>query len=148
MPTTARHDTPRTRYAVPPLIDLSAKAERARLSPSAVKAFFNIMEKWRVKDSDAMALMGGVSSGKFYNLKKVSSGVLLDQDKLSRISYIVGIFKALNIMFGEQLADAWIQLPNENRIFGGSAPLQYMKSGGLPAFQVVRRLLDARRGGA
>lgn len=148
MPTAARHDMPRTRYAVSPLVDLSAKAERTRLSPSAAKAFFNIMEKWRVKDSDAMALMGGISSGRFYNLKKDSSGVVLDQDKLSRISYIVGIFKALNIMFGEQLADAWIQLPNENRIFGGSAPLQYMKRGGLPAFQIVRRLLDARRGGA
>jgi hypothetical protein len=45
------------------------------------------------------------------------------------------------------LADAWITLPNSNRIFGGQTPLAYMMKGGLPAMQTVRRLLDARRGG-
>jgi hypothetical protein len=38
-------------------------------------------------------------------------------------------------------------LPNRNRIFGGTTPLEYLIRGGLPAFQTVRRLLDARRGG-
>ena len=59
----------------------------------------------------------------------------------------VGIFKGLNILYSEALADAWIQRPNANRIFGGQTPLAYMIKGGLPAMQVVRRLLDARRGG-
>jgi hypothetical protein len=64
-----------------------------------------------------------------------------------RASYLVGIFKALNILYSEKLADAWVQRPNTNRIFGGQTPLAFMIKGGLPAIQIVRRLLDARRGG-
>jgi hypothetical protein len=47
----------------------------------------------------------------------------------------------------ENLADAWVKRPNTNRIFGGQMPLAYMMTGGLPAMQIVRRLVDARRGG-
>jgi hypothetical protein len=137
---------PATRYEASPLIDLSVKAERERLSPSAIKAFFNIMGKWNVRDEDARALLGGISHGQFYDMKKKPQRVL-DTDMLTRISYLVGIFKALNILYSEKLADAWTTRLNSNRIFGGQAPLAYMIKGGLPAMQTVRRLLDGRRGG-
>ncbi|EMD81664.1 hypothetical protein C725_2948 [Pacificimonas flava] len=87
-----------------------------------------------------------MSNGGYYALKKKPDRTL-DEDRLRRISYLVGIFKALNILYSEKLADQWIQLSNKNRIFGGRTPLSYMIRGGLPAFQTVRRLLDARRGG-
>lgn len=143
---TFRTEYPATRYEPSPLIDLTAKAERERLSPSAVRAFFNIMDRWRVRDEDARQLLGGMSNGPFYDMKKKPHR-LLDSDRLLRISYLVGIFKALNVLYSEELADAWIRLPNTNRIFGGRPPLAYMVKGGLPAMQTVRRLLDARRGG-
>jgi hypothetical protein len=137
---------PASRYEPSPLIDLSAKAERVRLSPSAIKAFLNIMEKWGVRDDDARELLGGISNGRFYDMKKKPERIL-DADELTRVSYLVGIFKALNILHSRKLADAWVQRPNTNRIFGGGTPLAYMMKGGVPALQVVRRLLDARRGG-
>jgi len=137
---------PATGYEPSPLVDLTAKAERERLSPSAVRAFFNIMARWGVRDEDARTLLGGISNGPFYEMKK-KPGRVLDTDRLQRISYLVGIFKALNILYSEKLADAWIGLANSNRIFGGLTPLAYMIKGGLPAMQTVRRLLDARRGG-
>ena len=137
---------PQSRYEPSPLVDLSSKRERERLSPSALRAFFNIMERWSVRDEDARALLGGVSNGPYYQWKKDPERTL-DTDTLTRISFLVGIFKALNIAYGEKLADEWIKLPNTNRIFGGQTPLAFLLSGGLPAFQVVRRLLDARRGG-
>ena len=137
---------PVTRYAPSPLVDLSSKAERERLSRSALRAFFNIMEKWQVRDEDARALLGGVSNGPFYEMKKDPDKVL-DADKLTRVSYLVGIFKALNILYSEKLADSWVQLPNSNRIFGGQAPLSFLIRGGISAMEIVRRLLDARRGG-
>ena len=129
----------------PALPDLADKAERARLSVGAVTAFFNIMEIWKIRDEDARALLGGVSNGAFYALKK-GEGKVLDEDRLRRISYLIGIFKALNILHGQDLADRWMQLPNSNRIFNGSTALAYLIHGGLPAFQTLRRLLDARRG--
>ncbi|WP_119392840.1 antitoxin Xre-like helix-turn-helix domain-containing protein [Taklimakanibacter lacteus] len=140
------YDYPATGYKLSPLVDLTAKSERERLSPSAVRAFFNIMNRWGVRDEDARMLLGGISNGPFYEMKKKSERVL-DIDRLQRVSYLVGIFKALNVLYSEKLADAWIQLPNSNRIFGGQTPLAYMIRGGLPAMQIVRRLLDARRGG-
>lgn len=137
---------PLTRHEPSPLIDLTDRAERERLSGSALRAFFNIMERWKVRDEDARALLGGISNGPFYELKK-KAGRVLDADRLQRISYLVGIFKALNILYSEALADAWVTRPNTHRIFGGLTPLEYMMRGGLPSMQVVRRLLDARRGG-
>jgi uncharacterized protein (DUF2384 family) len=99
-----------------------------------------------VRDEDARALLGGMSSSRFYILKKTHDR-LLDADTLTRISYLIGIFKGLNLIYSETLADAWVARPNTNRIFGGRRPVDCMISGGLPAMQIVRRLIDARRGG-
>ncbi|MPY87722.1 MAG: DUF2384 domain-containing protein [Luteitalea sp.] len=137
---------PATRYEPSPLVDLTAKAERERLSPSAVRAFFNIIARWSIRDEDARVLLGGMSNGPYYEMKKNPDRVL-DTDRLLRISYLIGIFKALNILYSKKLADRWIQLPNSNRIFRGQTPLVYLIKGGLPAMETVRRLLDARRGG-
>ena len=138
---------PATRYDPSPVIDLASKAERERLSPSALKAFFNIVDHWRVRDEDARRLLGGVTNGPYYQIKKNPEGRVLDADRLLRVSYLIGIFKALNVLHGRPLADEWVRLPNANRVFGGSTPLAYMIKGGAPAMQTVRRLLDARRGG-
>ena len=133
-------------YEVAPLIDLSDRTERERLSSDAARAFFNIMADWKIRDDDARRLLGGISNGAYYALKKGGDRAL-DEDKLRRISYLIGIFKALNILYSEKLADRWMLLPNKNRIFGGITPHKYLMQGGLPAFATVRKLLDARRGG-
>jgi hypothetical protein len=137
---------PATRYRLEAAPDLSARSERERLSPAALRAFFNIMARWQVRDEDARALLGGVTNGPFYEMKR-SPERILETDRLTRISYLVGIFKALNILHGQPLADEWVRLPNSNPLFAGEAPLAFMMRGGLPAMQTVRRLLDARRAG-
>ena len=137
---------PAGRYRPDPPPDLASREERVRLSGPGLSAFFNIMVRWAVRDEDARALLGGVTNGPFYEMKRKPER-LVDTDRLTRMSYLVGIFKALHILHGAALADAWIQLPNTNPIFGGDTPLAYMIRGGLPAMQTVRRLLDARRAG-
>lgn len=137
-------------------VDLFDPVTRRRLSPAAVKGFLGIMEKWELRDPDARALLGGMSTGSFYGLKKESQssagkkdvkGRVLDQDTLTRISLLLGIFKALNILYSPKLADAWMTLPNENPMFRGQTPLAYMMQRGQPGMVHVRQLLDARRGG-
>ena len=131
--------------------DLSSRAVQEKLSPVAIRAFFRLASHWKLRDEDARGLIGGISNGSFYQLKrsaaKTSDAKTLDQDKLTRVSLLVGIFKALNILYGTKLADAWIQLPNTNPVFGGQTPLAYMLKGGMPSMLRVRQLLDARRGG-
>jgi hypothetical protein len=137
---------PATRYRADPPPDLARRAERERLSAPALKAFFNIMARWKIRDEEARALLGGVSNGPFYEMKRNPERVI-DADRLTRISYVIGIFKALHILHSPTLADEWLQLPNSNPIFAGQTPLAYMIRGGLPAMQTVRRLVDARRAG-
>lgn len=137
---------PATRYRAHDLPDLSGRAERERLSAPALKAFFNLMAQWKVRDEDARALLGGVSNGPFYDMKRAPDR-LLDADRLTRISYLIGIYKGLRILHSDALAAEWIHLPNRNPIFAGQTPLAYMIRGGLPALQTVRRLIDARRAG-
>ncbi|MCM8613964.1 antitoxin Xre-like helix-turn-helix domain-containing protein [Accumulibacter sp.] len=137
---------PASRFEPAALVDLNARAERERLSKSALLGFFNLAAAWRLRDEDARELLGGLSSSAFYEWKK-NPGRLLEVDRITRISYLIGIYKALHILYGDRLADEWVSLPNGNRIFAGRSPLAFMLGGGLLAMQMVRKLLEARRGG-
>jgi len=125
--------------------DVASKPVRQRLSPAALRAFFRVIKHWKVRDEDARTLLGGISNGTYYKLKQNAS-TILTQDQLIRISLLIGIFKALNILYSRDLADAWVQLANTNAMFAGRTPLSFMLQG-QPAMMRVRQLLDARRGG-
>lgn len=125
--------------------DLSSKKIQEGLSPAALLGFFRLADLWKLRDEDARGLLGGISNGTYDSLKRRPAKTL-DQDKLTRISLLVGIFKALNILYSKKLADAWVQLPNSNPMFGGES-LVTMIRGGVPAMMRVRQLVDARRGG-
>jgi hypothetical protein len=127
-------------------VDLSSKENRTRLSRSAIEGLIRIATHWKLRDDDTRSLLGGISTGSFYSLKSRATKTL-DEDQLTRVSLLIGIYKALNILYSQKLADAWIDLPNTNPMFGGGSPLNYLKKGGIPAFLRVRQLLDARRGG-
>lgn len=124
--------------------DLSSKQVQKRLSPAARKAFFKITAAWKIRDEEAKQLLGGISNGAFYQMKAGETKAPLDQDRLTRVSLLVGIFKALNTLYSQKLADAWISLPNTNPMFAGETPLAYIVKGGQPAMMRVRQLLDAR----
>ena len=136
---------PRTSPTLEPP-DLADAGKRARLSGPALRAFFNVMTRWGVRDVDARMLVGGVTNGPYYEWKRNPDRVL-EVDRLTRVSLLVGLFKALHILYSDALADRWVHMPNTNRLFGGATPLHYMLRGGLPAMLTVRRLLDARRAG-
>ncbi|WP_292039252.1 antitoxin Xre/MbcA/ParS toxin-binding domain-containing protein [Massilia sp. UBA6681] len=137
---------PKSRFEPAILVDLNSRAERERLSRSALMGFFKLAASWQVRDDDARELLGGLSSSSYYDWKKNPDRVL-EVDRITRISYLLGIYKALHILYGDKLADEWVHLPNSNPVFAGRSPLAYMLAGGLIAMQTVRKLLDARRGG-
>lgn len=128
------------------LPDLADPATRQKLSAAAIQAVFKIIEKWELNNEDAMRLLGGTSNGRYYQLKKSHKGVLT-QDELTRISLLIGIFKALNILFSEKLANQWVSRPNSNPMFKNAPPVMFLIEGGIPGMLTVRRLLDSRMGG-
>jgi len=102
-------------------VDLSRKENRTRLSPAAIKGLLRIAARWKLRDDDTRVLLGGISSGSFYALKSRATKTL-DEDQLTRISLLIGIYKALNTLYGQKLADAWVELPNTNPMFGETRP--------------------------
>jgi hypothetical protein len=121
--------------------DLSRLETRERLSQSAVDGFFAIIDKWHVPIERAGDLLGGVPRSSVYKLK--SAAGTLRQDELTRISYIIGIYKALHILLPDELADQWVIQQNDNFLFRGQTPLDYMVRVGIPGLQQVRSLVDA-----
>ena len=66
---------------------------------------------------------------------------------IERISYLLGIFKALELLFPDPTrADAWIRRANDAAPFGGRSALDRMLSGNVSDLFVVRSYLDAQRG--
>jgi hypothetical protein len=124
-------------------LDLSDEAERRSLSPAAWKFFRRVVHIWNVPEREALRLLG-LAPGT--NLDDFDSA-RLSAEQLMRVSYLVGIFGALHILYRAALADQWVSLPNTNAMFGGQAPLTYMVNGGIDALRNVRKLLDARCAG-
>jgi uncharacterized protein (DUF2384 family) len=125
--------------------DLSHLGTRERLSQSAADGFFAILDNWGVSIEKGGELLGGRPRSSVYKLKTAVG--TLTQDELTRISYVVGIYKALHILLPEELADLWVTQPNDDVLFGGRTPLDFMVREGIPGIQQVRSLLDAARGG-
>ncbi|MGC1295004.1 MAG: Y4oB family protein [Alloacidobacterium sp.] len=125
--------------------DLSRLETRERLSQSAVDGLFAIVDKWQISTERAGELLGGMPRSTVYKLKTAAG--TLSQDELTRISYIVGIFKALHILLPDAAADQWMTRPNDNFLFGGQTPLEFAVKAGIPGLQQVRSLLDAAQGG-
>lgn len=134
-------------YAFDRSPDLTDSKVREQLSASALKAFTRIAAKWRLTESQARGLLGGIASSTFHAWKSEPKKQKLTQDTLLRISLVIGIYKALHIYFGEDLADRWVTLGNRGSMFAGTAPIDYMIRQGQPGMLQVRRMLDAWRGG-
>jgi hypothetical protein len=94
-----------------------------------------------------MALLGASARSTFFKWKKDQDGHL-SLDTLERISYLLGIFKALHILLPhEDAADAWVKKPNAAPLFAGKSALDRMLSGRVSDLYVVRQYLDSQRGG-
>ena len=134
---------------VPVAVDRrSDPSVRKTMSGPAMRSFLNIAEKWRLTIEEQRGLLGWPATSTFHKYKSGDVGTLTF-DTLTRISLVLGIFKALHILWpDETLANNWLKLPNSNPLFSGRTPMAYMTAeGGIDAMYRVRRLLDGRRGG-
>jgi hypothetical protein len=120
---------------------------RRRLSAPAMRSFFNLASKWSLSVNQQRGLLGWPAASTYHKYKAGQVGSL-SFDMLTRISLLLGIYKALHILYPQaELADQWIKLRNANPMFGGKSPLDVMIDGAIDGLFQVRRLLDARRGG-
>jgi hypothetical protein len=110
-----------------------------------MRAFFNIADKWGLSYDEASALLGQPGKSTYYNWKGGKVGeVVHGLDLGTRISYVLGIFKALQIIYQRpEMADAWVRKPND--AFGGQSALERMLAGQIVDLAEVRAYLDSIR---
>jgi hypothetical protein len=116
------------------------------LEGPALRAFFRIAEEWGLRVAEQRKLLGDPPESTFFRWKRQRDGAI-GRDTLERISYLLGIWKNLQILFPDaERANAWVRRPNEALPFGGITALERMLSGNVADLYEVRRYLDAQRG--
>ncbi|MGF1643364.1 MAG: antitoxin Xre-like helix-turn-helix domain-containing protein [Thiotrichales bacterium] len=116
-----------------------------QMAAAGLTAFFSIAGEWGLDSEQQRVLLGDPGRSTFFKWKKYRDGQL-SRDTLDRISYLLGIYKALHILFSDRTALEWLKNRNDEPLFQGRAPLDYLLTGSLVALADVRRYLDAARG--
>lgn len=116
------------------------------LSGPALRTFFRIAGAWNLNESEQMCLLGLESRSTLQSWKR-GQVRKIGRDALERISYVIGIFGALQILVPDQAeSDKWIRKSNKAPLFGGRSALDRMASGNVADLFLVRQYLDGQRG--
>jgi len=128
-----------------------SKENRSRLSAPGLRTFLTIADLWGLTEEQRRLILGMPSRSTYHNwarLVREHRDITLDVDVLTRISAVLGIYQALRILFGtESEGLAWLRGPHQATIFGGHPPLDLLACGTQEGLLIVRRFLDAARGG-
>ena len=117
---------------------------------AGLRTFARIADKWKLSTRDAMALLGVESRSTYYDLlrraresKEVKG---LNKDQLDRLSYLLGIYEAIRVLFphSEETRDAWVASANTAPMFAGHSPLEVMRSSMIGLYQTFAHLTSAR----
>ncbi|WP_187430175.1 hypothetical protein ROLI_047190 (plasmid) [Roseobacter fucihabitans] len=111
-----------------------------------VKAVVRAADAWGLSNAEAAALFD-VPSATWGRMKVGTYKGMLDQDKVTRASLLIGLYKGLRLLFNGPLTYGWPKAANNGAGFNGKTPVQVMSEGGIPAMMKVRQHIDALRGG-
>ena len=124
----------------------SGSSEFSSAGGAGLRAFVNIAEHWELSVAEQLKLLGIPSRSTFFKWRREREP-RLPQDTLERLSYLLGIYKALQILLPDaRAADEWVRKPNDAPPFGGRSALDRMLSGQVADLYIVRQYLDAERG--
>ena len=128
----------------------AAPASDSVQAGAGLRTFARIAGRWKLPATDAMALLGVESRSTYYGLLKRARGSRelkgLSKDQLDRLSYILGIYEAIRVLFphSEETRDGWVSRANTAPIFGGRSPLEMMRSSMIGLYQTFAHLAAAR----
>ena len=117
---------------------------------AGLRTFARIVWKWNLAASDAMALLGVDSRSTYYEILKRARETKevkgLSKDQLDRLSYLLGIYGAIRVIFphSEESRNEWVSRANTAALFGGRPPMEIMRSGMIGLYQTFAHLSSAR----
>lgn len=133
-------------YGTKKIQTFSSAEDRERLKVTAITAIKNLAHEWKLtRDETARLLALSVST--WDRMITHPEKASLNQDHMTRISILIGIFKSLHLLFADDMANRWPRLKNSGPVFNDHTPIEIMLEGGIPTMLEVRRHLDALRGG-
>jgi hypothetical protein len=110
------------------------------------KSLATLVKRFDFKEKEALILMGNMPRSTFTTGIKNKS-INLDRDQKDRVSYLLGIYKALKLLFDDSSqALSWINRNNTLPPFNGMTPKAYMLEGSIIRLAEVRKFLDYWRG--
>lgn len=108
------------------------------------RAVINLFEHWKLTESEAAILLGGINPRTFHRWKKGEYG-RTSVDLNARLSNIIGIHKSLRLLFKDAVRGyAWMR--KSNQFFAGDSALDVLLKGEFTDILRVRHYLDAQRG--
>ncbi|MEO6836303.1 MAG: MbcA/ParS/Xre antitoxin family protein [Candidatus Tumulicola sp.] len=128
---------------------VTSSNSRRGLAPTAIRAFSRLAGIWKLTGAQQARLLGleETQLSTLYKWKSQPARANLSHDTLDRISYLIGIYKALHILLpDDDAADTWIHRSNDAPPFGGRSALARMLAGSMHDLFLVRAYLDAERG--
>ncbi|MGH1329695.1 MAG: MbcA/ParS/Xre antitoxin family protein [Paracoccaceae bacterium] len=125
--------------------------DRKRASGPGLRAFRAIAAQWGLSERERIVLLGEPGRSTYHQWMKKAQDeapVTLPLDTLLRISAVLGIYKALAILFEDpNQALVWLKGAHAGTLFSGASPMGYILDGSHDGIMSVRRYLDAWRGG-
>ncbi|MCA1779848.1 MAG: MbcA/ParS/Xre antitoxin family protein [Xanthomonadaceae bacterium] len=111
----------------------------------AIATALNILQQWELSREQQCAMLG-IAERSWYQWKR-DAPARVAGDTLERVSYILGIWKALRQLFpSREEYKRWPRLENTAPPFGGRPPIERMASGQVGDLYAVRTWLDGWRG--
>lgn len=120
---------------------LRLRHHQAQQITAGLTAFFSVSQEWHLSHCEQRALLGSPDCRTFKTWKKNLRG-RLPLDTLDRLSFFIGIYRMLNLLFKEDTIFEWLRNTNRSPIFKGHSPLDYMMREGLVAISDVYRYLN------
>ncbi|HDZ74951.1 MAG TPA: DUF2384 domain-containing protein [Aurantimonas coralicida] len=109
-----------------------------------MEAFQGLAELWHLSTEDQLLLLGSPGRSTFFKWKK--EGGAIPRDTVERVSHLLAIHKALEILLPDAgAADGWVRRPND--YFSSQSALDVMRGGQMMDIFRVRQYVDAQRGG-
>ncbi|MFG6661023.1 MbcA/ParS/Xre antitoxin family protein [Sulfitobacter sp. 915] len=126
-----------------------SKEDRTRTSGPGLRTFSQIADWVGLSAAERIAILGGSGRSTYYHwMKKARERrpLTLPLDTPLQISALLGIYKALTILFeDEDQALVWLKGPHQAPLFAGRSPLTCILTGGHDGLMTVRQYLDAWR---
>lgn len=133
----------------PGVVDLASLHNpkvRETMSGSAIRLFLKLADLWDLSVDHRCVLLGGISRQTYHNWQNGKVRVL-SRDQLERVSLLLGVHKALKLIFTDAAASLrWLQNANTDFPFAKESPLDLALRGSVNDLYALRRYLDAWRG--